>query len=336
MGKIQSFRTHVVHLTSDSQPAKTEEQFLERGCGSLQQIPMKGRVFSYENSDAFSLHGGKTYNEANTFLASSAPAGLVLTFLLSGKVNVNYDGLAFDLDASEQPKCLLVNLSKTVPFYRRLQAGEESEKLNVVFLPQWVIERSRPDCMTSLFMEKHLTHALINPSQQLCDIAKDILWMREPNTFSERIFVDRLVYQLMGEVFDSLSVADFTQIESGHEYVIKSNNERLDDGLTGYIEAHLDDDLSLERLASTFHTSVSNLQRKAREQLGEPLNRYVRRRRLEIAKFRLTERLMTVSQAAYSAGYQHPSNFTNAFKREFGFSPSQLTETQLLSAKEDK
>lgn len=98
-----------------------------------------------------------------------------------------------------------------------------------------------------------------------------------------------------------------------------------------YIEANLDQALSVSHLAKFSAMSISSLQHKFKNSLGISVLSYIRRRRLNIAKQQLEAGLMSISEAAYNAGYRHPSNFTSAFKKAFGMPPQHLTlKTDLM------
>ncbi|QTG98088.1 helix-turn-helix transcriptional regulator, partial [Vibrio furnissii] len=66
---------------------------------------------------------------------------------------------------------------------------------------------------------------------------------------------------------------------------------------------------------------TSNLQRRFKQQMGMTVANYVRQRRLNNARQQLERGYVTITEAAYEAGYHHPSNFTAAFKKAFGESP---------------
>lgn len=87
------------------------------------------------------------------------------------------------------------------------------------------------------------------------------------------------------------------------------------ENIVSYIETHLEQELSLEHIAEVFSMSVSNLQRRFKQSLNMTVNGYIRYRRLEIARVHLERGLVSITEAAYEAGYHHPSNFTNAFKK---------------------
>ena len=96
--------------------------------------------------------------------------------------------------------------------------------------------------------------------------------------------------------------------------------------MLGYIENNLSQPLCLEKIAQKFSMSISNLQRKFKQELGLTVKNYIRYRRLEIAKYHLEQGLISVTEASYEAGYHHPANFTHAFKKTFGHPPKNFAK----------
>lgn len=91
-----------------------------------------------------------------------------------------------------------------------------------------------------------------------------------------------------------------------------------------YIQEHLDEELSLERLARVAHFSPYHFHRIFRGQVGEGVNEYVRRVRLESAAVLLKTTERSVLEIALDAGYGTHEGFTRAFRQQFGVSPSQF------------
>ena len=78
-----------------------------------------------------------------------------------------------------------------------------------------------------------------------------------------------------------------------------------------YIERHLADDLSLERLAAVAAFSRFHFHRLFRSWTGETLKDFVRRRRLEAAGMHLRfEPHDSVTQVAQAVGFESPAAFT--------------------------
>jgi AraC family transcriptional regulator len=103
-----------------------------------------------------------------------------------------------------------------------------------------------------------------------------------------------------------------------------------------FIQEHLDEELSLERLARVAHFSPYHFHRIFRALVGEGVNEHVRRLRLESAAVALKTTGRTVLEVALDAGYGTHEAFTRAFRQMFGVSPSQYRAGQhpLYSPKE--
>jgi AraC family transcriptional regulator len=91
-----------------------------------------------------------------------------------------------------------------------------------------------------------------------------------------------------------------------------------------HIQAHLDDELDLDRLAMVACFSPYHFHRVFRGLVGEPVQEHVRRLRLERAAYRLKLQDEAVTSVALDAGYESHEAFTRAFHAMFGMPPSQF------------
>jgi AraC family transcriptional regulator len=90
-----------------------------------------------------------------------------------------------------------------------------------------------------------------------------------------------------------------------------------------YVEAHIDESLSLDDLAGVAGLSVSHFKTQFRRSTGMPVHRYVIQRRVERAK-RLIMAGGAISQAALDAGFAHQSHLARCMRRLLGLSPMEL------------
>jgi AraC family transcriptional regulator len=104
-----------------------------------------------------------------------------------------------------------------------------------------------------------------------------------------------------------------------------------------FIQEHLDEDLSLDRLARVAHFSPYHFHRIFKALVGEGVNEYVRRLRLESAAVALKTTDRGILQVALDAGYGTHEAFTRAFRQLFGVSPTQFRAGKhpLYSPKEE-
>ena len=91
-----------------------------------------------------------------------------------------------------------------------------------------------------------------------------------------------------------------------------------------YIEANLAGDLSLVTLARVANFSPFHFHRIFRSIIGETLNQFIQRRRLEKAAFfLLANPARLITEIALDCGFSGSSTFARAFKEMFGVSASQ-------------
>jgi AraC family transcriptional regulator len=91
-----------------------------------------------------------------------------------------------------------------------------------------------------------------------------------------------------------------------------------------YIEAYLDDDLSLTVLADIACLSPYHFSRSFKEATGVGPQRYVMQRRLERAKRLLRQSHRPIAMIAQEAGFADQSHLTQVFHREMGVTPGRF------------
>ena len=89
-----------------------------------------------------------------------------------------------------------------------------------------------------------------------------------------------------------------------------------------FIDARLDEPLSLERLSRVGHFSKFHFHRLFSSYIGLTPTRYVQLARLRRASYRLAfNALERITDVALQAGFEHSESFSRAFKAAFGQSP---------------
>jgi len=91
-----------------------------------------------------------------------------------------------------------------------------------------------------------------------------------------------------------------------------------------YVDAHLDQDLTLAELAAVAGFSPSHFKALFRQATGTPVHRFVLERRVERARLRLLEGRLSITDVALETGFAHPSHMARWMRRLLGLSPSQI------------
>lgn len=97
------------------------------------------------------------------------------------------------------------------------------------------------------------------------------------------------------------------------------------DRVLKYIEAHLANKISLAEVAEVSHFSVFHFHRIFTGIVGETVNDYIARRRLEKAvNLLIFKTELSITQIALDSGFSSSANFSKAVRLHFGFSPSEI------------
>jgi AraC family transcriptional regulator len=155
----------------------------------------------------------------------------------------------------------------------------------------------------------------------LAGIASAIVSELKAQTSAGRLLAETLASSLAARIVQShVSLSSswpFPHIT--HEGLDRSRLSRVLD----YIEANLDGDLPLARLASIACLSRFHFARAFKAAIGQSPHQYVSARRLERAKALLTRRHQSLVDIALALNFSCQANFSRAFRQVTGQTPGQ-------------
>lgn len=94
--------------------------------------------------------------------------------------------------------------------------------------------------------------------------------------------------------------------------------------ISDFVEAHLDETLTLSRLAEVAGISASHLKTLFKRSTGLPVHAYVVRRRVERARALLLQRELPAGRIALEAGFSHHSHMVRCLRRVLGAAAAPL------------
>ncbi len=97
-----------------------------------------------------------------------------------------------------------------------------------------------------------------------------------------------------------------------------------------YIDAHLDEEHSLEKLSEKAHLSKFHFHRIMKAYLSESLGSYINRIRMETAIKLIRYSNQPIKEIGYNIGYNTPAAFNKAFKKLFNTTPLNVRKQSFI------
>lgn len=100
--------------------------------------------------------------------------------------------------------------------------------------------------------------------------------------------------------------------------------DKMIESVLAYIEAHLEESLTLEELSKQFNVSKFYFHRIFTAVMGESLNQYCLSRKMNASVKLLVESNLSLTEIAYGLNFSSQSVFTRTFKNWYGVNPNQV------------
>jgi AraC-like DNA-binding protein len=208
-------------------------------------------------------------------------------------------------------------------FAFNVRAGARARVLDICFTYEWLLRQypannkdsaasviSRSEQQQPVFFETFS----IDDYRMVSEIMEKVL-----NNEWDIIFFKSRVLTLMGEVLKNIFNKKST--ESGRTPVHADLMMEVEKKLNSILHEKLP---NLKEIAKEFSMSDSTLKRQFKQVYGKAVYEYYLYKKMELAKRMLLEKDMTISQVAYSLGYEKASPFIRVFKKQFGVPPGSL------------
>ena len=130
------------------------------------------------------------------------------------------------------------------------------------------------------------------------------------------LYVDDLMLSINRLVYDMLEPKQ------------RTSDASLYTNLVEYIEEHLEEDLSLEKLSEEFYVSKYHIAHVFKDNIGLSIHQYITKKRLALCQEAIQAN-MNISDVYHMYGFGDYSSFYRAFKKEYGVSPKEYRDMQV-------
>ncbi|WP_342757601.1 AraC family transcriptional regulator [Kineothrix sedimenti] len=199
----------------------------------------------------------------------------------------------------------------------------EHERIVISVHPDYLQEISSDQtdlsyCFTHRF--KGLPHRLhLDP-----EMSKRFIYLIHKIADSDGFGFDLMERAAFSDLMVFLNRTFYESCHKAYTETVITNHAQVDD-ILNYINLHISEDITLERLSEYFYLSSSYLCRIFKSTTGTTINKYITARRITIAKALLNEGI-TVMEACSKCGFNDYSNFLKAFTKAVGISPKKYAQ----------
>ena len=170
----------------------------------------------------------------------------------------------------------------------------------------------------SVLPEYDSNHLIIPALGRLSSMERIIILMKQLQDSDRRYKESSLNNALCSAILAELSAQNrHTQTKD------KQLKEQLFSDIMDYISWHAQDNLRVSEIASYFGYNEKYLTTFFKKYSGITLKQHLLQTKMELAKSALSETNQPVSQIAFSLGFSDAHNFSNAFHKVTGLSPSE-------------
>ena len=282
------------------------------------------------------IHTTDAYELQDMTASIQLPSSIVFSVVLEGELKFSIGGYPQLISASpgSSANCFAMNLLHPTLLLRNVCKGMKLRKVNISIQHHWLeshMEQNRAnDRQIMNFIERHLEIPKWLASESLLALSEQILNPPVYEGVLQTIYTESKALELVANSLQTIG-----RLYAGKKYQVPSGSlKRAALIKAGKIRKYIENNLlmsenseipqSLGQISNDIGMSISNMQRLFKQAHGQTVFEYIRQRRLEIARDAIEKKRVSISEAAYIAGYKHPSNFTTAFKKSFGISPGSL------------
>ncbi|WP_266236347.1 helix-turn-helix transcriptional regulator [Methylophaga sp. OBS1] len=328
----QSKRVSEVEMNRTEKPIKSSDlrHWFSRYSAVSNQthddVVLEGVFHHNLNCDGLAVHGGKLVEMQDFTSFVELPAALSFNIVFEGQVDFSIGQRNYQLGNNPDVpvECSVIIINQPEVLIRHFRKGMRVCKVNLFAERHWLEKRanipSEKQRLARLFAQ-HAAFHYWQPSAQIIDLARRLMAINEEASLRERLRAESISIDLLACCMQELEAKPAFSTPTTKSRIAESASHKK---LKQKIDDMLLQPLSLNDMAGSMGLSISTLQRKFKSAYGVTVNSYCRQRRLDMAKKALIMEGKSIGEAAYLAGYNHPSNFIAAFKKRFSITPSEF------------
>lgn len=285
-------------------------------------VVIHGNLNNYYCHSGLRVHATETLEAHDLSTETIVNPDLNICVFLEGVVDMELDGQRISLGNAEGPSGHAWVVTKPCPSRRLSKKGTRIRKVLISAPNEWMaqyINELPKDSVLAAFMRSHGKEMPWTPSKRVLALCEQILNPPTAPQLIQRMHIESKAIEIFSEGLAALAGITDADITGGAS-VRAVNRAQV---IRSYILDNIEADLSLGQIARELGLSVESMQRAFKAAYGATIVDFIREYRLHQARQALISESISISEAAYRAGYSNPANFSTAFKKLFGLTPTE-------------
>ena len=286
-----------------------------------------GRLKNLQGHSGIRVHATDTVEAHDLNASWDMGPKFSIAILLEGQLNIWFDDFPLQLGGPNGVTGHAWSLTSSVRVTRKSRKGTRVRKVVISFPHSWLDETlcdpDLPNNNLDAFANTHMAHTTWQPSAHAVALAEQILNPSLTPSALQALSAESRAIEIVREAL--FSIIDPEAPDSD----VQQNRTREQvraQTIRRYIQDNIDRNPSLGETAHDLGMSVASMQAAFKLTYGTTIAEFGRDLRLQRARTLMERDGISVSEAAYAAGYSSPANFSTAFKQLFGMPPSRVKD----------
>lgn len=285
-------------------------------------VAIIGQFNNVECHSGLRVHATDTVEAHDMHMKWRARPSVAFAIVLEGSLDVWLGDQPMQLGHSDRPIGHIWSLTEPIELRRESRKGTRVRKVIISVPPDWlkslIQDRVAPESGLQQLLTTHRATATWSPSRHALSLAEQIVNPAAMPKPLQTLAAEGKAVEIVREALTHVLLSD--EQESAPEQSARDTARAQQ--IRRYLEENVDRNTSLQAMAHDVGMSVGAMQGIFKRAYKTTIGNFSRDLRLQRARTAIEQEGVSISEAAYLAGYTRPASFSTAFKRRYGLSPS--------------
>jgi AraC-like DNA-binding protein len=290
------------------------------------------RVLFQPPTGSFIFYHTSTIHKEFNLLYDLLPQFIILHFQFDGNFWGNFvSGNEYNFNAGEH------NIFVVGKDYSTQNLFLQQEKMNFcsIYIPIDVFEKylSMEEAFFTLYTEKRKSEQSFMLFEQnlsinltIENLLKDFFSSKQSGIFKSLYIEAKIMEILVSQLQQYVAKSQTTNKQS-----LKDTDREKLHTVKEVLQNTFLETYSLQSIAKMAGINEFKLKKGFKEIFGNTVFGYLADLKMEYAKEKLVQKRASISEISDEIGFQHPQHFSQAFKKKYGYSPSQYFNNNLMA-----